>query len=44
MNEIIKKFLLRGGRFMHEMHLRKPRFTYSACGLFSKKKNEYKTN
>ena len=29
---------------MHEMHLRKPRFTYSACGLFSKNKERIQTN
>ena len=32
MNEIVDKFLLAGNKFMREMHLRQPGFTYSACG------------
>ena len=36
MNEIVNKFLLAGDRFMPEMHLRQPGFTYSACGPFTK--------
>ena len=38
MNEIVNKFLLVGDKFMPEMLLRKPRFTYSACGPFTKNK------
>ena len=38
MNEIVNKFLLVGDKFMPEMHLRQPGFTYSACGLFTKNK------
>ena len=38
MNEIVHKFLLGGDKFMPEMHLRQPGFTYSACGLFKKNK------
>ena len=38
MNEIINKFLLTGDKFMLEMHLRQPGFTYSACGPFTKNK------
>ena len=38
MNEIVSEFLLAGNIFMPEMHLRQPRFTYSACGPFTKKK------
>ena len=38
MNDIINKFLLAGDKFMPEMHLRKHRFTYSACGPFTKNK------
>ena len=38
MNNIINKFLLTGDKFMPEMHLRQPRFTYSACGPFTKYK------
>ena len=35
MNDIINKFLLAGDKFMPEMHLRQPGFTYSACGPFT---------
>ena len=38
MNEIINKFLLAGDKFMSEMHLKQPGFTYSACGPFTKNK------
>ena len=38
MNEIINKFLLPGDKFMPEMHLKQPEFTYSACGPFVKNK------
>ena len=38
MNNIINKFLLTGDKFMPEMHLRQPGFTYSACGPFTKTK------
>ena len=38
MNEIVNKFLLAGDKFMPEMHLRQPRFTYSACGPLTKNK------
>ena len=38
MNDIINKFLLAGDKFMPEMHLRQPGFTYNACGPFTKNK------
>ena len=38
MNEIVNKFLLASDRFMPEMHLKQPGFTYSACGPFTKNK------
>ena len=38
MNDIMHTFLLAGNNFMPEMHLRKPGFTYSACGPFTKNK------
>ena len=38
MNETVNKFLLAGDKFMPEMHLKQPGFTYSACGLFTKNK------
>ena len=40
MNEIVNKYLLAGDKFMPEMHLKQPGFTYSACGPFTKKKNK----
>ena len=36
MNQIVNKFLLARDRFMPEMHLRQPGFTYSACRPFTK--------
>ena len=39
MNEIANKFLLAGDKFMPEMHIRKPGYTYSACGPFTKSKD-----
>ena len=38
MNEKVNKFLLPGDKFLPEMHLKQPGFTYSACGLFTKSK------
>ena len=38
MNEIVNNFLLAGDKFMPEMHLKQPRFTYSACQPFTKNK------
>ena len=38
MNEIVNIFLLAKDKFMPEMHLRQTRFTYSACGPFTKNK------
>ena len=38
MNEIVNKFLLAGDKFMPEMHLKQPGFTYNACGPFTKNK------
>ena len=35
-SNVINKFLLVGDKFMPEIHLRQPQFTYSACGPFSK--------
>ena len=43
MNEIINKFLLTGDKYMPEMHLRQPGFTYSACGPFTKNNEEFKS-
>ena len=41
-NELVNKFLLAGDKFMPEMHLRQPGFTYSACGPFTKNNKEFK--
>ena len=38
MNEIVSKFLVVGDKFMPEMHLKQPCFTYSACRPFTKNK------
>ena len=38
MNEIMNRFLLVKDKFMPEMHLKQPAFTYSACGPFTKSK------
>ena len=38
MNEVVNKFLLAGDKFMPEMRLKQPGFTYSACGPFTKNK------
>ena len=43
MNEIVNKFLLAGEKFTPEMHLKQPRFTYSACGPLLKTKIELKS-
>ena len=42
MNNIINKFLLVGDKFMPEIHLRQPRFVYSACGPFTRHKERIK--
>ena len=42
MNNTINKFLLAGDKFMPEMHLRQPGFTYSACCPFMKHKERIK--
>ena len=36
MNNVINKFLLAGDKFMPEIHLRQPQFTYGACGPFTR--------
>ena len=36
MIKIVNKFLLARDTFLPEVHLRQPRFTYSAYGLFTK--------
>ena len=38
MNEIVNKFLLTGDKFIPQMHLRQPGYTYTAWGPFTKNK------
>ena len=38
MNEVVNTFLLAGDKFMLEIYLKQPGFTYSACGPFTKNK------
>ena len=42
MNNVINKFLLAGDKFIPEMHLRQPRFVYSACGPFTRHEERIK--
>ena len=42
MNEIVNRFLLAGDKFMPQMHLKQPGFTYSACEPFTKNKERIK--
>ena len=44
MNSTANKFLLPGGNFMPEMHLRQPGFTYNACGHSQKSEKEYQNS
>ena len=39
MNEIVNKLLLVGDKFIPQMHLMQPRFTYSGSGPFTKNKD-----
>ena len=38
--EIVNNFLLAGDKFMPEMHLKQPGFTYSACGTKQRKNSK----
>ena len=42
MYKIVNKLLLVGDKFMPEMHLNQPGFTYSACYPFNKNKERIK--
>ena len=42
MNKIINTFLSTGDKFMSEMHLRQPGFTYSTYELFCKQRKNKK--
>ena len=43
MNEIVNRFLLAGDKFMPEMHLKQPGFTYSSCVPFTRNKQRIQT-
>ena len=40
MNENVNNFLLSANKFILEIHLKKPRFTYSACGPLTANKEK----
>ena len=40
MNAIVKKHVIIGNKFMPDMHLKQPEFTYSVSESFNKKKKE----
>ena len=42
MNEVVHKLLLASDKFMPEMHLKQPGFTYSVCGPFTINKERIK--
>ena len=44
MNETVNKVLLVRDRFMPEMHLKQPGFTYNAYGPFTKKQRTERKN
>ena len=42
MNKITNKILLTGDKFMPELHLKQPGYTYSVCGPFTKHRKRIK--
>ena len=42
LNKIINNFLFAGDRFVSGLHLKQLEFTYSACGPFTKHREEFK--
>ena len=42
MNAIVNKLLLAGHKFLREVYIKQPGFTYNACGPFTKNKVKYK--
>ena len=42
MNKILHKFVLTVDKFMPELYLKQPAFTYSACGPFTNHRAELK--
>ena len=43
MNEMVSKYLLAGDKFIPEMYLKQPGFTYSACGPLTRNKERIQT-
>ena len=41
MNGVVNNFLLARDKFMSELHLKQPGFTFSVCGPFTKKKDQH---
>ena len=44
LNEIVNNFLLAGDKFMLEMYLKQPEFSYSVCGPVTKNKEKIQRN
>ena len=42
MNAIVNKLLSGGDKFMPELHLKQPGFTYSVCGILTKNEERVK--
>ena len=42
MNKTVNKFLLADNKFMPEIQLKQPEFTYSACGIFIKTNKQFR--
>ena len=42
MNTIVNKLLLAGHKFLWEVYIKQPGFTYNACGPFTKHEGKYK--
>ena len=41
MKNILNQFLLAGNKFIPEIHLRQPAFTYSVCGPLTKTQKKF---
>ena len=44
MNEIVNKYLLKGDKFMPDIHFKQLGLTYSACGPFTRNKEIIEKN
>ena len=43
MNKISNNILLNGDKYIPELHLKQPGYTYSVCGLFTKHRERIET-